>query len=354
MSTQQRPNPLVNDPLYRAAHFAGMPLVNVASGEDNVWADAIETDEIYTPSLHGRLVGPSTPKTRVEPVYAIPIYDTDVWKHNGFMIPRGINAPGRRELTQNGYTVTVPSRPKRPSSLRDGRHGCPPVVPVYGGCCLPPPVVLGRGECSQPQPMMRSRVHSTTTHDHTPLMVTPIQPDVYWASRDLHPESIMSNMGISHTPSRTPVTMTDNGQQTFLYDNRDPVPPLTTMIDTHEPPQEMIYDPRLTGYGDASRGYIDDVTGQPRFEYTDIDQHRQNRFYTRHALDHTAYGLKNGPRMQEMTLDDVREHAQNTFTDNALSFRTEMQNSLMQKALHRQRQRKQAPLGPMQYMSGTR
>jgi hypothetical protein len=106
----------------------------------------------------------------------------------------------------------------------------------------------------------------------------------------------------------------------------------------------MIYDPRLTGYGDTSRHHLDATTGQPRFDYSDIDAHRQNRFITRHALDHTNFGLRDFHGGQELSCDDVRGLAQDAFTEDALAFRTDLQNSLMQKSMHRSQQLKKAPL----------
>jgi hypothetical protein len=49
---------------------------------------------------------------------------------------------------------------------------------------------------------------------------------------------------------------------------------------------------------------------------------------------------------------DIREMTQNTFLDNSLSHRTELQQRLMQKNTNREWQQKQAPIVTNQYTRG--
>jgi hypothetical protein len=106
-----------------------------------------------------------------------------------------------------------------------------------------------------------------------------------------------------------------------------------------------IYDPRFTGYGTSYRQYNDPMVGQPRFYYDDVDAHTQYNYITRSKIDHLPQAQSAGPYSTPM-MDNwqTRQYADESFHNAVLQQRTELQNRLMQKSLHRTVQRHQAPI----------
>jgi hypothetical protein len=106
-----------------------------------------------------------------------------------------------------------------------------------------------------------------------------------------------------------------------------------------------IYDPRLTGYGTSYRGYTDPMSGQPRYFYDDVDAHTQYNYITKSKIDHLPRTNQSGPyQPTAMNNMETRRYAEEQFLNQTLQQRTELQDRLMQKVLHRNIQRHQAPI----------
>ncbi|NBV67836.1 MAG: hypothetical protein EBR74_04765 [Flavobacteriia bacterium] len=106
-----------------------------------------------------------------------------------------------------------------------------------------------------------------------------------------------------------------------------------------------IYDPRLTGYGTSYRGYTDPMSGQPRYFYDDVDAHTQYNYITKSKIDHLPRTSQCGPyQPPAMNNMETRRYAEEQFLNQTLQQRTELQDRLMQKVLHRNIQRHQAPI----------
>ena len=214
-----------------------------------------------------------------------------------------------------------------------------------------------------------------------------VQPNVYSFSYD--PTPINSNIGITYTPQIPPrttrVMCTPDGQTYPLYtriDNAgvlaDRPNPEYSRIDPQlvrdnvspqrreEMPtrgewsaktsqyeagssgiQDQLYDPRLTGYGDAYRGYQDIQLGNVKYYYTDVDAYRSPNFVIRNKVDHVDLQQPMGdiystyPR--EAALEDVRDIVNNDWMAKSTEFREDLMERQMRKSNARQWQLRYAP-----------
>ena len=158
-----------------------------------------------------------------------------------------------------------------------------------------------------------------------------VQPDVYYRSQIQEP--IGSNIGISFNQT-LPITtqvMTRDGSTTLT--NMDPrtfkvvdesIPRHDEMIDVSE-----IYDTRDTGYGPAYRGYIHELTGQPRWYYKDIDDVQRNSYISFNEIDILEKADKRGIIADA---DEIRQRAGGfiQYVDNEFIERTNNQRIQMQ------------------------
>ena len=55
-----------------------------------------------------------------------------------------------------------------------------------------------------------------------------------------------------------------------------------------------VYDPRLSGYGSSNRSYVDDVLGQPRFAYDDVNAIRMPNYIVRSHVDMLPFSIAYG------------------------------------------------------------
>lgn len=409
-----QPNPLVTSQVYKQWSEDTAPRMNVNRGA-TVWC---QTNQILTEgseSLNQRLVGLADPKTLVEPMVSIPIFDTDVWKTNDFMIPNGINDQRRQELYQNGYLIDdendvstyackegyvhTPRSQKPPTYVSSSNAMRRDTMSADGQRCMassnlsdqslypnnasqstiwndPPssyqdaflkpfgyfpdqassadlPTNYLANECEKRPEMAGYNAN---------LFTSTIQPGVYSKSQVVQNDALMSNLGISFTQPFLPTYSSyvsrkghDEDEPGVMYTQYDPNLAPDVRCDTPDTGVKMedVYDPRFFGYGTDYRSYVDQLTGRPRFFYDDVDVHRRNEFITRNKLDFEPFGLQTGPQTQPMYSNmEIREMAQNSFLDNALTFRTDLQQRLMQKSNNRAWQQKHKPLVRNQFTRG--
>lgn len=396
---EYHPNPLVHSSEYKDWSQATAPKVNVHGGS-TVWCKTDQILDHTNISLNQRLAGLPDPKTLVQPMIPIPIYNNDIWKANDFMVPSGINDQRRQELWQNGYLTEDISQYVRKNYLSKNETECPSRTSVQVG----PSHVRGVSAHAPPSPQVvfpsssslrnQSPVQENFTTDfgydpknmsydlptnypagrcrankdmrdyNANIFTNTIQPGVYSTSQVNQQDSVMANLGISYTQPHLPTYSSFTQRR---HDNVDALEDgiLYTEYDPNFAPQpscetpvtgvhmDTVYDPRFYGYGTGYRSYVDQLTGRPKFFYDDIDVHRRNKFITRNALDTEGFGLQTGPQeMPKYTNMEVREMAQNSFLDNALSFRTDLQQRLMRKNNNRAWQQKQAPITRNQFTRG--
>jgi len=404
---EYQPNPFVTDPIY-AKWSEGVQPVNNVYGGATVWCKPDMLLSESTESLNQKLSGLANPKTLVQPIISMPIYDNDLWKSNDFLIPKGINDQRRQELSQNGYLIhdiPIHKSPKNTEiyegfEMRDERR-CMRSSDLTNESMIPNnsnPSVWNsnQSEWNTNQNVWNSNRNNLqqpflTEFGYTPdnieyniptnkptgecelrpemkkynenIYTSTIQPGVYVTSQINQPDSSQENLGISFTQPFLPTYSSYVERKNALDYDKNGV--LYTQYDPNFAPQyecakikagiteDTIYDPRFTGYGTGYRGYVDELTGQPRYYYDDVDVQRRNKFITRNALDFLPFGLQNGPQDPErFTNMEIREMAQNSYLDNQISYRTELQQRLMQKNNNREWQQKKSPIIRNQFNRG--
>ena len=203
------------------------------------------------------------------------------------------------------------------------------------------PTNLATGNCEQ-MPQMANFNNNVFTQT--------IQPGVYTKSDIIEP--INSNIGISFTQQLPPVTceMTKNGGN--LYTAHDPnLVDVKTPNDNFEVSEAVtnanIYDPRHSGYGTSYRAYTEEVTGQTRFAYDDVNAIRMPNYITRSNIDFEPYADSYGP-MKESNGNEfnskIRALAQDSWLRNSLQFRNDIQERAMRKVNANAWQQRVAPI----------
>jgi len=323
-------------------------------------------------SMNQKLVGPANPKTLISPRIPLRLYDLPQWTSDPFVNFPQINDQFDQELYQSGYLVSTP-----PPQVRES-YEPPEKIPVEmiqkidesAVSVLDKTMDLANGYFpentrhntyvnSPYEPSPNTQCQDSQDSYNRDIGIIPIQPGVNFYSQVNQPDAMMSNLGISFTQPHLPtIPYSDkNGDIDFVEYDPLQVPKhvLASSLnqpDDAEPDRIDITDPRLTGYGSSYRGYIDELTGQPRFYYDDIEGVAQYNYITRNDIDFSSNGLHAGPSPHPTikgypSLDDVRCTADRQFADLSIFQRTDLQERLMQKSLHRERQRREAPIHTM-------
>lgn len=335
-----------------------------------------------TASVNQKLTGNrANPKTEAIPVIPPPMYEPENWSPNDFVVPWKINDQRRQELYQNGYMTWDKEIPRKKIEYEMfNKYACYPDkdlkenFPSYSQNDYDLPqdrTILNSTYSNRLADVMMDTVDGyypenakynqfvnvpPTACDprlseyHKNLYSIPLQPNVYTRSQVNQPDASMYNLGISYTQPHLPYQCKMDDRGNMLIDEYDPNQyPSEYLLrgrderGKDEIPRHEIYDPRLTGYGTSYRSYNDPLTGQPRFYYDDVDAHTQYNYITRNKIDFTKFGPTTGP-YQDIDPEDVRTLADETFHNNMMKQRTELQYRLMAKNSHREWQQRMAPL----------
>jgi hypothetical protein len=147
---------------------------------------------------------------------------------------------------------------------------------------------------------------------------------------------ILQNYGLSKIPEKSVYTSITNGEDLMFIEQQRKnglTSPYSTDYITGDEPS-MIYDPRMVGYSDSKRGYVDKVLGQPKFYYDDINAARAPNYITRNKIDIYSFGETTG-RLKDpknfKTCGDNNQLAVEEFHNSALQHRSDMMQSLMNK-----------------------
>ena len=353
-----------------------------------------------TASVNQLLAGTKgNPKTNAIPVIPPPIYDAETWSPNDFVVPFRINDQRRQELFQNGYMTwdkvipqeridkdlfkTYACSPQDNASART--HYNMPAddqdiienFPKYGSneYDLPmdnktilnatysnrlPDIMMDTADGYYPEnarynypvnvPPTSCMKSPQISEYNKNLYSTPLQPNVYTRSQVNQPDASMYNLGISYTQPHLPYDCKMDDRGNMIIDQYDPNQyPSEYLLKGRDQyakdtiPRNEIYDPRLTGYGTSYRSYTDPMTGQTRFYYDDVDAHTQYNFISRNKIDFTNFAPNSGP-YPGLPPDDFRALADNTFHNDIMKQRTELQYRLMAKNSAREWQRRSAPI----------
>ena len=342
-----------------------------------------------------RRVGPPNPKTLSKVVLVPPIADLSYWKANNLTHHSAINEKSSFDTARSGYQITtccgagdcpkildedplqyaVPIQsietfqddqktdfkgypflktdPNSPHILPKG------MIKVYNeqpgqvntACGYNPrqsftsglPANYAVGNCPQ-DPAFKD--HNINVFTQT------LQPDVY--VRNEVNEAINSNLGISFQQQIQPTTKRiDPKTGALLYTEHDPrlggYALETSYPDGKRVTEADIYDPRYSGYGTSYRAYTEDVTGQTRFYYDDVDAVRMPNYICRSNIDFTKYADSYGPipagdEYGNSQTSDIRALAQNTWLESNLTQRADIQESLMRKTNNQRWQQRVAPI----------
>lgn len=198
------------------------------------------------------------------------------------------------------------------------------------------------------QPMSVNDYFPTLKQYHQDINTEIIDPSGVYTTTEVN-EPQMTNLGISFPQQFQPLQKVTNcdGDELIIRKNPRLYKPLRKLFDYGELTPDSIYDPRSGGYGDARRTYIDQVTGQPRFYYDDINAARETNFITRNKID--VYNFTNqvgvfDEVVNENPLEVVKNQAHMAFINNGDDYRHSLQESLMRKGNEKARQQRLAPL----------
>ena len=339
-------------------------------------------------SINQKLVGQANPKTLIPPVIVPPSHDLTYWKANNLITHSHINEQSQYDVYQSGYQVsnccdsqlydptdikydnysdklvtfsemrdkTEPRYDYKRNNYENNKvfiqedikenfeHSPRDVIepnihirPNESGqvnvSCGYNPKQLFQADLPTNFPSGNCQKDSNFKDYNKNLFTQTIQPNVY--SRNQINEPINSNIGISFTQQFEPLTASANNGQ-IMYTEHDP------RIFEHqviEPPEQgvneaNVYDPRFTGYGTSYRAYTDDLLGQTKFFYDDINAIRMPNYITRNKIDFLPYADTYGPQKNENGLEytnKIKQMAQDSWTENSLNFRTGLQESLLRK-----------------------
>lgn len=273
-------------------------------------------------SLNQHLVGPANPKTLIPPTIAVPSHDLSVWKENDLVKHSAINAQTNFDLNRSGYTMDT-------------------FMPSKCTICNYIPCMCH----------VSKKINKLSYKDK--LLTQTIQPGVY--QKSYVGEPINNNIGITFTQPFVP-TVVDETPTSIKFTQYNPsdihripsyiaseIPSddvkITLTPNPHQPvveqtieqTQNNVYDPRFTGYGTSYRGYTDELTGQAKFFYKDVDAVIRPNYIVRSNVDVFPWADHYGPDKKNYAADEIRTLANNAFHDSAIKFRTDLQERLMRK-----------------------
>ena len=324
-------------------------------------------------STNQRLVGPANPKTLIPPVIVPPIADLGYWRGTNLSTFSQINEQGNTDLYRSGYIASDNDQIREQYSGRDrNRHGGTNVHmnqlydDTYNGSfkVFPEDGFGGDIETSwgyNPQQLLTSGLPSNLAAGvisrnpdrkmyNEDLFTHTIQPGVYTKSEIVEP--VNSNIGISFTQQFPPASSRiDPRTGALLRTEHDPrmlEPSWANDTVIHRPTEADVYDPRFTGYGTSYRSYVDDLLGQPRFYYDDINAIRMPNYISRSEIDNQPFADSYGPiptgfENGNPYTGNIHQMAERAFLEGALQHRTEMSERLMRKVNSEHWQRRAAP-----------
>lgn len=329
-------------------------------------------------SQNQRLAGKPNPKTNIAPVIVPPSNDLSYWKATNNVIHSAINQENNIDVYHSGYQISTCCAPMYDCNLaipkvvdqsmynydkdiiEDFNHGntdpTDRIKPNLSGqvnvSCGYNPEQLFRAGLPTNMPVGNCMKSPAMKQYNENLFTQTIQPGIY--TRNEINEPINSNIGISFTQQFPPTTCNTNpltGDINFIeHDPRIIEPHLSQQHNMNNYPTESnIYDPRFSGYGTSYRTYTDNLTGQPKFYYDDVDAIRMPNYLVRSNIDNQPFADQYGPLPPNQEKGnflnaDIHALADDAFLQGCLQQRTELSERLMRKVNNEQWQRRMAPI----------
>lgn len=308
------------------------------------------------------LVGCANPKTLVPPIIAPPLASQEDWKNDSSYGYSYINEKKNTYHKESGYEITgakcssnmKPPRPyfcaqkkNKPATSYNSLNTTQPAVqPMKPGVAVPSSVVPlpGEEETKESYQMpyeitSKAPLNNTDNLFHKGFKNNAMFHDKY--NEDIFTQTITPGTYGTNTRnepinSLMGVTLAEQNQ-----------PPNYEYIEPQEDVNTSnIYDPRFYGYGTSYRGYVDNMVGQPRFYYDDVDAVRMPNYISRNKIDVMPFGDSYGPDNYggNQYHSDITALADKHYLDSSLQFRTEMQERLMRKVNSNQWQQRMYPI----------
>jgi hypothetical protein len=228
-----------------------------------------------------RLTGPPNPKTLLAPIVAPPITDIQAWGTDNYVGHSAVNDHFTDELYLSGYSV-------------------------------------GGGETTVDDLYEGFRRHSDPEDD------------------DDEQQQILQNFAISRVPYR-PASKADSRRTTECAYREG--------YSAASGDASLVTDPRMSGYGDPNRSYVDRVLGNPKFYYDDVNVARAPNYITRNKIDVFSFGESTGAlRDPADDRGSVNQLAVNRYHESALEHRSDLMRSLMRKRNREMQQRREFPI----------
>lgn len=318
------------------------------------------------PSWNQKLVGPANPKFNLNAPIIPKADDLDEWRANPFVIHSHINDTSRFDMEQSGYNTHECDDQDKTTVSRDV---------VENTDTYDISIEKFKSTTSQPQKTEASSVEHFIK-DKSPTIIDPsligtlandfsvtnddndyskniytmtLQPGVYSYNMVSEPVQVAAGIGFAR-PFQPSLYSVKDGQ--IMYTQIDPqqVTPIPIPEQpTHEPTMDNVYDPRFTGYSSNDRCYIDNMTGQPRYFYKDIDSVRIPNYIVRSKIDFLSDADSYGPLTDKnvngnINTKDIHKIANDAYMNNSIMQRTELQERLMRKSAEMIAQRRIAPI----------
>jgi hypothetical protein len=339
-------------------------------------------------SKNQALAGKPNPKTLIAPVVVAPAMDLDHWRSNNLINHSHINTASQIDTYLSGYEVSTCCAPNNiVENYNDVNYigisdKCRPAneivnkIPKFSQIPVPIPVVQSNNtfiesyefpydknfipnkyEVNNPYGLVNTErgynpnqlqynlpsnlavgnceKEQSLNQFNKNLFTQTIQPDIFTHSEIIEP--INSNIGISFTQQFKPTTYSVD-KHGLTFTEHDPLlyNPNTSSKLPMGITEADVYDPRFYGYGTSYRSYTDEMTGQPRFYYDDINSIRMPNYISRSNIDFANYAdtygpLNNSNQYGNSNNSQIRDLAQNSFLNSSLQQRTELQERLMRK-----------------------
>ncbi|ADO00460.1 hypothetical protein WIV_gp116 [Wiseana iridescent virus] len=296
-----------------------------------------------------RLIGGVNPRTLIPPRIVPPIADMEEWGTDNYTIHSAINDSRSDDLFLSGYITLDDCRCQGRCNCKKGwnkpliKEGFNEGESITQSLSKDWPTSSTNisGQLGAITTRVNSNCRGTLLQDCGGENLSQVVADHnYISPYDLSEQritrpQILQNGGISRVPEKSVYTSITNGDDLIFVEQMSKKTKQSYSTDyiTGDEPS-MIYDPRMVGYSDSKRGYVDKLLGQPKFYYDDINAVRAPNYITRNKIDIYSFGESTGRLKNPNDCNvsgDNNQLAVEEFHNSALQHRSDMMQSLMSK-----------------------
>lgn len=304
------------------------------------------------------LVGGPNPKTLVPPIIAPRSLSHDSWKNDDSYGISIMNEKKNQYPVESGYEVTgnchkdskrpqsyycAQKKNKPATSYNKINESQPSVLPPKAGPTVQPTATPAKEAFEMPYEIKsggkKQELNNTDNLFHKGFKNNPVFQNKY--NENVFTQTI--SPGEYHVNTRNEPINSNIGIS-IAEQNEEPT---YEMIEPFEDVNASnVYDPRFYGYGTSYRGYVDNMLGQPKFYYDDVNAIRMPNYISRNKIDVMPFGDAYGPDNTggNPYHNDITALADKHYLDSSLQFRTEMQERLMRKINANQWQQRMFPI----------